>query len=127
MDMLIFISQFIGFIVLGTFIMYVVVEVVREAYIMLYGLVNSFKSDIKDIHIGDSSTKILLISLYNKGYRYVRLLYHEDGKNSLQVAISQDLGYCDDVYVDDYIALQLYSACIADTIPYAISDVIDRL
>ena len=107
--------------------MYVMVEVVREAYIMLYGLVNSFKSDIKDIHIGDSATKILLISLYNKGYRYVRLLYHEDGKNSLQVAISQDLVYCDDVYVDDYIALQLYSACIADTIPYAISDVIDRL
>ena len=57
MDMLIFISQFIGFIVLGTFIMYVMVEVVREAYIMLYGLVNSFKSDIKDIHIGDSTTK----------------------------------------------------------------------
>lgn len=125
--MLILISQFIGFIVLGTFIMYVLVEVVREAYIMLYGLVSSFKSDVKDIHIGDSATKILLISLYNKGYRYVRLLYHENGKNSIQVAISKNLGYCDDVFVDDYIALQLYSACVADTISYSIEDVIDRL
>ena len=127
MDMLVLISQFIGFIVLGTFIMYVVIEVVWEACILLYELIGSFKSDVKDIHIGDSATKILLISLYNKGYRYVRLLYHEDGKNSLQVAISQDLGYCEEVYVDDYIALQLYSACIADTIAYSIDEVINRL
>ena len=125
--MLILVSQFIGFIVLGTFIMYVIVEVVREAYIMLYELIGSFKSDVKDIHIGDSATKILLISLYNKGYRYVRLLYHEDGRNSLQVAISKDLGYCKDIYVDDYIALQLYSACVADTIAYPIDEVISRL
>lgn len=127
MDMLVLISQFIGFIVLGTFLMYVVFEVVHEAYLFVYGLIISFKGENKDIHLGDSATKILLISLYNKGYRFVRLLYHEDGRNSIQVAISKDLGYCDDVYIDDYIALQLYGACVADTISYSIEDVISRL
>lgn len=107
--------------------MYVVFEVVHEAYLFVYGLFISFKGESKDIHLGDSATKILLISLYNKGYRFIRLLYHEDGRNSIQVAISKDLGYCDDVYIDDYIALQLYGACVADTISYSIEDVISRL
>ena len=127
MDSFALICQFVGFIVVGCFLMYVVMTAIQEAYYILYGVCKSFKGNIKEIHIGDSATKILLTSLYNKGYRYVRLVYHEDGRNSLQVAIAENLGYCEEVLIDDYVAVQLYAACVADTISYPIEDVLVRL
>lgn len=127
MDTFIFICQFVGFVVVGFIGLCIFIYMLKEFYLIIYDLILSFRVDTKKIHLGDSATKILLISFYNEGYRYVSMKYHEDGKNSLQVAFSKELGYCEDVYIDDYIAMQLYSCGIADTITYSIEDLIGRL